>query len=66
MKTMETYRLWPNGTWDKVEVEIMADPWTLEIVELLKKNVLSREGTLLPTLNSYSLRKRKANIIHMD
>lgn len=30
---VETYRLWPDGTWDKVEVEVMAEPWKLEVIE---------------------------------
>lgn len=30
---VETYRLWPDGTWDKVEVEILSEPWIMEIVE---------------------------------
>ena len=30
---VEVYRLWPNGTWDKATVEVLSEPWTMEIVE---------------------------------
>lgn len=30
---VEVYRLWPNGTWDKATVEVMSEPWSMEIVE---------------------------------
>lgn len=30
---VEVYRLWPTGRWDKATVEVLSEPWTMEIVE---------------------------------
>lgn len=33
MKTVQVYRLWEDGTWDLVNIDIEDEPWTQEIVE---------------------------------
>ena len=33
IRTVEVYRLWADGHWDKTSVEVLSEPWTMEIVE---------------------------------
>jgi len=30
---VEVYRLWPDGHWDRTTVEVLAEPWSMEIIE---------------------------------
>lgn len=34
MRKVSVYRLWPDGKWDQVEIDVPSEPWLDTIVEV--------------------------------